>query len=212
MKLTLTSREQRIILIGACLAVAILWVYVTAIMQPLQREATNMQQQVRSAREQLRALELSTANEATLREQHRQLSETVETLRKALPGEAELSSVIERISDLASQSSVKIQTVFPQHPVAPQDREGAPTGAARVYKEIPIQIDALAGYHQLGTFLSLIEQGDKPMQLSALRVSASAKEMRRHEIKLLIRSYFAVKDAESSSERPVSSAHAAKPN
>ena len=199
MTLKLSPREQRTLFSVACLSLVILWVYVAAIVRPLMREVSRLTQQVREAREQLKLLEASTANENALREQHRQLEETVLALRKLLPGEEELPAVIELVSDMASHSQVKIQTIFPQRPVGEGagDKKDKDTGRDAgpkppvVYKNVLIQIDALAGFHQLGTFLSLIEQGDKPMQIANLRLSQDPKETRRLRIKLLLQSYFA---------------------
>ena len=199
MKLGLSGREQRTLLIGGVLAIIVLWVYGAYIMGPLRKEAAELGEQVRLAREQLRALEAVTANEAAVQTQHRQVSDTVKSLRSLLPAEEELPSIIELLSDLASQSQVKIQTIFPQRQALPA---GGPsensatmngtTAEPLVYKDIIIQIDALGGYHDLGMFLSLIESGKKPMEVSSLQMSADSKDPRRHIIKLLIRSYFAM--------------------
>ena len=199
MKLKLSPREQRTLLSVVGLGLVILWVYVAAIVRPLMQGVGQLTQQVREAREQLKLLEVSTANEDALREQHRQLEETVLTLRKLLPSEEELPAVIELVSDMASQAQVKIQTIFPQRPVGEdaggkkdkdENRDAGPK-QPEVYKDVLIQIDALAGFHQFGTFLSLVEQGDKPMQIANLRLIQDPKETKRLRIKMLLRSYFA---------------------
>jgi Tfp pilus assembly protein PilO len=197
MKLQLSPREQKTLLSVAGLGVVILWVYIAAIVRPLMREVGQLNQQRREAREQLKLLEASTANETTLQGQYRQLEQNVLSLRKLLPSEEELPAVIELVSDMASQAQVKIQTIFPQRPVG---SEGAGKSAREKdavlkqpagYKEVLIQIDALAGFHQLGTFLSLVEQGDKPMQIANLHVTQDPKETKRLRIKLRLQSYFA---------------------
>lgn len=197
LKLTLTKREQQTVLLGGGLALVVLWVYVAYIVGPLQKRFVTVGQQVRAAREQVRLLEQVTANEAAIRQQHAQLDDTVTSLRHLLPSEEELPAVIEFLSDLASQSQVKIQTIFPQRPVEGQD--AAAVGAVgqtaqepAVYKQIPIQIDAQAGYHQLGVFLSLVESSGKALQVSNLRISGSAKEPKRHDIKMVLLGHFAL--------------------
>ena len=191
MRWGLSAREQRILLAGCVLAVAILWLYVTYIVRPLMQEAAELSRQVRSAKEELKTLEMATANEAALREQHRQVQETVASLRKMLPAEEELPAVIEHLSDLANQSQLKIQTIFPQRSAEETSGPAGGPSPPSVYKDVLIQIDALGGYHQLGMFLSLVESGEKPMELSTLKISGDPKESKRHRIKLLVRSYFA---------------------
>jgi Tfp pilus assembly protein PilO len=192
MKIRLSPREQRTLLLVVGLGAVIFWVYSSVIVGPLGRERRAVREQVRSARLELKTLEAATANEAALREQQQKLQETVASLRELLPAEEELPAVIELLSDLASQSQVKIQTIFPQRPL--QDAVGGKSKTAPeplVYKDILVQIDALAGFHQLGTFLSLVESGEKPMQVSSLKISVDPRDSRRHHIKLLVQSYFA---------------------
>ena len=199
MKLGLSTRELRTVLIGGMLGIVVLYVYAAMILTPLWREASSTARRVSDAQAQLAALRQATTNDTTLREQHRSLQEAVIALRGQLPSEEELPAVIEFLSGLASQTQVKIQTIFPQRPVnALDDRLLAGSGKAAaelmVYKEIPIQIDAQASYHQLGTFLALVEASDKPMQVATLRISGNPKEPRWHNVSLSIVTYFAVRE------------------
>ena len=198
----LPARDQRTIFLIGALGLGILYAYARYIVGPLGREATELGQKIRSARERLQALEAATANEATLREQYSQVEQTVKSLRTLLPAEEELAAVIGLLSDLANQAQVKIQTIFPQRSVETPEALAAAikpgSSAARppvVYREIPIQIDALAGYHQLGEFLGLVEGGKNPMRVSSLRISANPKESKRHHIKLVLVAYFATQDS-----------------
>lgn len=207
MKVSLTLRERRTLLLGGALAVVVGWVYVAYIIGPLLREAGRLGQEVATARQQLQLLQLATANEVALRDQHRQLDETVSSLRKLLPAEKELPAVIEQLSDLASQAGVKIETIFPQRPTDAPKPKPPPTakpGAATpiVYKDVLIQIDAVAGFHQLGTFLALVESSDEPMEVDSLRVTADPRGLKRPEIKLVIKTYFATDDSDAVSAGP----------
>jgi len=199
----MSKREQRLLVFVGGLAILTAWVYAVYIIGPLRRETSQLGRQIREAREQLRILEVAVSSEAALEEKSRRLRESVRTLRGSLTPEAELPSVIELLTELASQTQVKVQTIFPQRPAEPMEptapdagQGSLPTSLPAVYyKEVPIQIDALAGYHQLGTFLNLVETADKPMRLLSLRISANPKEPRWHRVKLLVQSYVAVPEA-----------------
>jgi Tfp pilus assembly protein PilO len=211
MKLNLTSRERRTILAGGLLAVLILWLQSSYVIKPLLHERNELAHQIQSARGQLNALEAVTANESALQKQHEELKQTVASLRSLLPAERELPTAIERLSDLASQTQVKIQTISPQRsttqPSSTRAEEKPETTAENgtapepvVYKEIMIQIDALAGFHQLGTFLALVESGDIPIQVWGLRISGDPKEPKRHRVKLLMRAFFATEEERQPAE------------
>lgn len=193
MKLNVAKQDLRTLGLVGGFGLMFLWVYVGYIVGPLFREAGTLGNKVRSEREELKMLRAATANEAAIREQHRQLDETVVSLRSMMPPEEELPSVIELLSDLATQTQVKIQTIFPQRPlVETGGTQDAQAAEPVVYTEIPIHIDAQAAYHQLGTFLSLVESGAKPMQLSSLRISGNPKDPRWHNVSMVILAYFAV--------------------
>ncbi len=206
MKVRLSRREQRTIAVLVVLAIPILWLYGIFLLG-MGRELVGIELRLREAKDQLRGLQAVTNNEASLKEQERQVTQSVLSLRGLLPGEEDLPAAIERLSDLANQTQVKIQTIYPQRPVtADQTAKGKVKAGPVVYKEIPIQIDAVAGYHQLGAFLSLVESGKRPMRVGNLRISGNPRDPKRHVVKLLIRSYFATRDDAGSSQETGSGA------
>ena len=109
----LTSREQKLLIAGGGLTLMVLYMYAVYVIKPLAREAKSIGQDVAQARQNLQTLESATANEAALRQQHQQLNDIVTALQRLLPAERELPAMIELLSDLASQSDVKIQSIFP---------------------------------------------------------------------------------------------------
>ncbi len=208
-------REQRTIALVVVLGIGILWVYFNYVVAPLGRSSSSLASELRKAREQLKSLENATSNETTLRTQYEEVNQSVASLRKLMPMETELPSVIESLSDLAGQSQLKIQTIFPLKGLESQVdlalvNSGRPSESA-VYKEVLIQIDALAGFHQLGTFLSLVEADQKPMRLASLRISQSPKESKRQTVKLMIKAYFSTAAGAASSGLGLSGAPSGAP-
>ncbi len=193
------ARDQRTLLLILGLGLIIGWVYFVYIVSPLSREVAKLGRDVRAGRDKVQLLGAATANEAALQEQYRQATQLVRALRSRLPAQGKREAMIEWLSALASQSHVKIQTIFPQPTLKPPEtllNPGSVETEPAVYEEVPIQIDALAGYHQLGDFLGRIESGERAMRVVSLRISASPKEMKRHTVKLLVSAYFATSEDE----------------
>lgn len=200
MKLTGAKREQTIILGVVVLGVVILYVYVTALVNPLWKRFVQLGQEVRSSRTTLQETERVIAQEPSLRQEHQRLSETIEGLGQALPSEEGLPKVIEVLSQVAEETGVRIQTIFPQRSFeGPGESAGKAGGSATkgvadnlkdLYKEIPIQIDALSGFHQLGAFLNQVESDAQAMELKSVRISGNPKDPRAHDVKLVLRVYF----------------------
>ena len=198
MKLAFSKPEQRAILAAGALTLLIGWLYVAYLILPLQHEAGNLGQQVQTARQRLATLGAIVANEGSLRTQYTQWNEKVKSLRVFLPAQEELPAVIERLSALANQTQVKIETIFPQRSLGDQKKTNVNPGKGKpsqpspsAYEEVLIQVEALAGYHQLGAFLSAVESGDKLVRVSSLRMVGNPREPKHHHIKLLLRAYFA---------------------
>ena len=203
MKLPAGSQKKQILLLEAVfLAVLILWAYYAAALKPLFGSMSRLGQEIRTKSTQLRHIEQAAAQEPQLREEHTRLSSQTQAFQTSLPAEGGLPSTIERLSDLASQTGLKIRTIFPQRTLETLGSGTDPKAEAakppELYKEIPIQIDALAGYHQLGSFLSRVESGPHPMKLKSLRISGDDKEPRRHNMKMILIAYFASSGTRSS--------------
>ena len=179
--------RRRVGLIGL-LAIVAVWVYYGAVVKPLFRAVAEVSQAGRVAKGQLREIEQAFTQEPQLRRQRLQLEQQVARLRAAIPTEEELPAVIERLMELAGQTGVKLQLIVPQRPLT---NAAQTTGRSGVppYTEIPIQLDALAGFHQLGAFLSRVEQGEHPMQLRSLRISKNPKLLRRQVVKMTLATY-----------------------
>ena len=191
-----SPREQRALAAILLVCGTGIYVYVAFLVGPLWRKTMELGQQVQTSHEELLALKTATANESAIREQYQSLQKSVGSLRGFLPPEKELPAVIEALSDMARQTNVKIQTIFPQRSLADQSSaaSGKKTAAIPepvVYRQVPIQIDAQSGYHQLGVFLSLVEAEPRPMELRSLRVATDPRDPKRHTIKLVINAYFA---------------------
>lgn len=190
MKSKASSETIKTIALVSMLAVTGIYVYVQYYFVPTSQKLSNLQAQLRQSRDKLKSLEAITANEALLQAQYKQVEQAVALLRKSLPGESELPAVMEVLSNLASKSNVKIQTIFPERSSIAVNK--ALSLDPSVYKEVPIQIDAIAGFHQLATFLNQVETGDKPMQMVSMRISSNPKDPRKHQINLLLKAYFSI--------------------
>ncbi len=219
MKHRLSSREQQTLLLAGGLTVLFLWIYTAYWVGPLLKKMSAFGQQVKEAEGQIDILQRNTTSLAALKEEYRRVNGAVSSFRESLPDLEELPAVIELLSNLASQTDVKIQTIFPQRPAiegkegkggkerkelknSGNDASGTQAEEASkpaVYAEIPIQVDALAGYHQLGNFLSLAEFGEHMIQVSSLQISENPKNPRSHFVKVIIQSYFATQGAVTTS-------------
>ncbi|HEX9780592.1 MAG TPA: type 4a pilus biogenesis protein PilO [bacterium] len=206
------SREKRIALVVAALGIVILGIYAMGIVGPLWRKSADLGQKVRQAREQLKTLRSALDSESVLRRDYQQLRQQVKAWEDRLPSVGQLPSVLEDLSGFANTAGVKIQTIVPRAPtMSTLNPPLLGVGIESPYQGVPVQIEATAGVHQLGAFLSLIEGHGVPMDILGLRVSGDTRDPYRHRINLVIRPYLSVNEPASASGPPVRRARRARP-
>ena len=111
------------------------------------------------------------------------LKNQIDLYKDKLPAEHEIPIILEDLSKMAKDSYVKILGI---NPVGLRGTEEKKTGT---YRKIPIMISAKAGYHELGGFINRIEDADRFMEISDIRINANPKSPRNHEIVLIVTLY-----------------------
>lgn len=90
------------------------------------------------------------------------LKEKLATLRQQLPLEKEVSVLLKQISELGLKSGLNIILW------KPQPRKTDPEG---LYVEIPVKVEVMTGYHQLGAFFSHISRLQRLVNISDIKLS-----------------------------------------
>ena len=102
---------------------------------------------------------------------------------KLLPMEQEMPSFLENLSVMARAAGVRIVAITPM----PGKELGTEKG--RIYQEMPIKIDALSGYHELGAFLSELERSDRFMTVVDIEIRGRKGSPKRHDIESVLLTY-----------------------
>ncbi|MGE0269003.1 MAG: type 4a pilus biogenesis protein PilO [Candidatus Omnitrophota bacterium] len=93
----------------------------------------------------------------------------------------EVPLILEHVSRLANDNGVKINQIMPNV----IDSEIVLENNDRVYYALPIEIEARAGYHNLGRFIDVIERGEIFLKVTKLTI-ASSTNTKEHSIKLTL--------------------------
>lgn len=201
------SREHQLLGGLFALVAGAVWVYYAVVFLPAFHTVMQLGQEVAATGKQLREIREALIQDPPLRQEQARLSQALEALRVALPSEEELPTMIQVLSEAASQSGVRIQTIAPQRSVETFGAVPSPSKKSSnkkdhlppaspppaLYRQIPIQVDAVAGFHQLGMFVSRMESGPQAIRVTKLHVSSEkSKALRLHHIKLTVLGYFSV--------------------
>ncbi len=190
----MTSKDrQKMYVLAGIMGITFLYVYVVYLIQPMKVKSGQLKQQLVQAETKLRTIQLFAGKLAALESEHAALIRDVEQWSSRLASLSEVPKVIEELSGFASQTGIRIQAILPQ---SPQDMsidekiEGvAKVGKKAVYQRVPIQIDALGGFHEVSQFIEKIEIGGRPMSVVSIRVTGLEQDTKNHRAQLLIESY-----------------------
>lgn len=130
---------------------------------------------------ELQDLKSDKANEKKIEEAWAEAKAALAARERAFIAPNELPKLLENLSSLAQSSGVKILNLKPV--------EMPNTNPANRYIGTPIHISALAGTHELGTFLSALEGGETFFRVSSLTIAANPQDMRRHKVDLDLEAY-----------------------
>jgi type IV pilus assembly protein PilO len=140
--------------------------FVTLIYKPKSKEILSLQGVVAKLDKEISSGEVKIRKLDQLIAENALLKAKLEALKEKLPVEKEVTELLKQISDLGLQSGLEILLW------RPGPRRAAPSG---LYAEIPVQIEVVTGYHNLGDFYSQISRLSRIVNISGLRITVKGK-------------------------------------
>jgi type IV pilus assembly protein PilO len=181
------SNQKQLMLLFALVALTAAILYVNFILIPQVSGVAGSLMKMSGAQARLNGAQADAARIQALRDSMASVSEKVELYEKMLPAEKEIPSLLENLSAMAKSSGVKIVGITP---VSLQEESRV---KKQVYKEIPIQISAKSGFHELGAFLSNLEGADRFMKVSDIQIKSNSSSPKKHDVELMVLTYVLAK-------------------
>lgn len=107
-----------------------------------------------------------------------------------LPGEKEIPSVLGNLSKIAKVSGIDINKIE----LLLRSDSGKTAAKDSVYTEIPIEISAKCGYHDLGIFINKLENSERFMKVDDIVIEGNPSSPRVHNVKLIVNTYVLPKE------------------
>ena len=177
----LKNQKQVIIIIAIAVLLA-LFLYITFIFSPQIVKIVGLSGKLAKARINLRGAESIIAKMDGMKAAIEVYKAKVGKYEKMLPTEEGIPSLLESLSEMAKSSSMSIAGIAPFTP-----NDSKPQGP--VYKELPIMINAKAGYHELGRFMASLENSDRFIKIADMQIKFNKATPNKHDIELLVVTY-----------------------
>ncbi|MDP2911790.1 MAG: type 4a pilus biogenesis protein PilO [Candidatus Omnitrophota bacterium] len=180
------NEKQKLYVLFAIFGFIGVMLYYNFLLKPQFAGFNAKNKEYRVVRDRVKNEEIMMANEASLNRQHESFQKQADYLQKRLPGQDQISSLLEDFSSVAESSGVKILRIKPLEEPVPLNKAKQVNNA---YTEFPILIEARAGYHQLGVFVNKLEAMDRFIKITDIDIVGMEKDPRRHDIKLRVMTY-----------------------
>ncbi len=180
------KEKQKIYILAAIFGIVGLILYYNLLLKPQFSSFIARNKEFRIVKERVKNGEALVTNEAGVRRQHDNFEKQASYLEKRLPGQDQISSLLEDFSNVAESSGVKILRIKPLEEPAPLSKQKSVNNS---YTEFPILIEARAGYHQFGAFVNKLETMDRFIKITDVDMSGTDKDPRHQDIKIRIITY-----------------------
>ena len=175
--LTHAPRPQKIIMGVFLLAILVAGGYFL-LLSPKMIEVNDLRGQRAAKQAELSQSRAVAASLARFKQEAQALRTKLEAAKERLPSEKEIPGLYRQVSDLAFQSGLSVGLFQPKDP-ATKD----------VYQEVPISINAEAGYHQLGSFFDRLSRLPRIVNLTDLKLAGIARPTGTVRADLILTTY-----------------------
>ena len=179
----LTANKKKLMVLVGVIAILIVVVYFNFILAPQTMWVIKSVSNMSKSRSDLANARADITKIEKLRTDMTSFEEKVDKYEKMLPAEQEIPSLLENLSAMARNSGIKIVGITP---VVSKDEK---VDKNRIYKEIPILISAKSGYHELGRFLSALENADRFMKVADMEIKSNTTSPKKHDVELMVLTY-----------------------
>src|SRR5258707_1976669 len=142
-------RSQKLV-VGIMGAIVIAAAAYFLLLAPAQAEVAQLRAQLSSLQSEITRNRAIVADLLKYRREVAELEARLNALKDRLPGEKEIPTLYRTVSDAATASGLGVALFQPRPPVVRD-----------YYSEIPIALNAEAGYHQFGAFFERIAKIDR---------------------------------------------------
>jgi type IV pilus assembly protein PilO len=177
------DRKTRLAILMGLVSVLAAVIYVSFVLIPQVERVSDAVRQAAKVSAELKDAGADIADIPKLKDAMVSYEEKVNLYEKMLPAEQEIPTLLEGLSEMAKSSGVKIGGIMPV--ATKEDR----TKKADIYREQPILINAKCGFHELGRFLSRMENADRFMKVADINIKSTAQSPKKHEVELLVLTY-----------------------
>ncbi len=162
---TLPSYVKIIIAVLPSIVIALLVLFL--VINPKLKQIKELDKKIGTQDNEIAASQAKAAKLEVLKTENQRLVNRINELKEQLPGEEEISSLLKQVSDMGTAAGLEIKTW------RPSPKATHPSG---IVYEIPVSVDVMGTYHNLGYFLSSITKLNRIVNISDMKLGSPKKD------------------------------------
>lgn len=181
-ELELDAEKKKILALYALGFLVIFVLYFVLLLKPALGALATLIPETRTLKANIKAVNDDLNFEDKLKNKFESVQEKLKEYGNKLSRERELPKLLENLSDTAKSSRVKIVSIAPQTKKDTDEDDG-------ICQEMPIAITGHSSYHDLGSFINKLENDERYMQISDIKIKANPSNPKRHDIEFVVSAY-----------------------
>ncbi|MBI5846445.1 MAG: type 4a pilus biogenesis protein PilO [Nitrospirae bacterium] len=162
---TLPSYVKIIVAVLPSIIIALLVLFL--VISPKLKQIKVLETQIDKQNNEIAASQAKAAKLDVLKTENERLVKRINELKEQLPDEKEISSLLKQVSDMGIAAGLEIKSW------KPSPKKAHPSG---IVHEIPVSVDVVGSYHNLGYFLSSLTKLNRIVNISNMKLGSPKKE------------------------------------
>lgn len=146
-------------------SIVLIILFIILLYMPKSTEINGLEDSIAKLDSEISTSEIKAKKLVALKIENARLKTRLAKLKEQLPEENEVSGLLRQISDLGLKAGLKIILWKP---------EGKSPDSSGLYVKIPVTVDVITGYHNLGVFFSYISRLPRIVNISGIKLSNPA--------------------------------------
>ena len=180
----LTPEKKRIALMAGALVLIGFFVWLQMLVLPQTNMVARSGSELTALRGKVERMRRDLSHLPEMERKFAEMSAQYSSPADAAPPEEQLPNLLDKITQFARVARVRVVTLKPK-----EDLAKVQIGSSG-YLEIPLELEATAGYHQVGRFLDQLEQSDSLVRLRELKIEPGA-DAAKQDVKMMLLAFLA---------------------
>ena len=181
-ELELDAEKKKILALYALGFLVVFALYFMLLLKPTLGALATLIPEVRTLKTDIKAVNDDLNFEDKLKNKFESVQSKLKEYGNKLSRERELPKLLENLSDTAKSSRVKILSISPQNKKDTGEEDG-------ICQEMPIAITGQSSYHDLGSFINKLENDERYMQVSDIKIKTNPSNPKKHNIEFVVSAY-----------------------